>query len=68
MLVIHDFWECVTREKPAPTADANMIRTWEKNDQKAKGKIILAIKPSKLKHITRCETSKEVWEKLKELH
>jgi len=68
VLVMHDLWEFASGEKPRPTEDAGAIRTWEKSDQKAKGKIILAIKPSELKHITECETSKEVWMKLKELH
>jgi len=68
VLVMHDLWEFVSGERPRPTENASVIRAWEKSDQKARGKIILAIKSFELKHISKCVTSKGVWGKLKEMH
>jgi len=72
ILVMNDLWEYVSGEKAKPsgetsTSDAER-RSWEKEDRKAKGKILLAIKPSELKHVTECITSRDVWLKLKAPH
>lgn len=47
---------------------AEAARKWEIEDQKAKADIVLSIKPSELKQFKRCNTSKEVWSKLKSIY
>lgn len=44
------------------------VKTWVKNDNKAKSDIILSIKPSKLKQLKGCVTSREVWLKLENMY
>ena len=43
-------------------------KTWIQKDQKARADIILAINPSELYHVKHCTTSKDVWNKLKEVY
>lgn len=49
-------------------ASAEAARNWDIGDKKAKADIILSIKPSELKQIKRCNTSREVWLKLKSIY
>jgi len=68
VLVMHDLWEYVSGEKVKPEENASTRETialWEREDRKVKGKILLAIKPSELKHVAECITSQEVWLRLK---
>jgi len=68
VLVMHDLWEYVSGEKVKPEENASTRETialWEREDRKAKGKILLAIKPSELKHVAECITFREVWLRLK---
>jgi len=44
------------------------ISKWEREDRKAKSDIVLGIKSSKLKVIKGCNTSKEVWDKLRKTY
>lgn len=70
VLAKNDAWEYVSGEcaKPALTAgDATSeeaVKKWTKNDFKARSDIVLSIKPSELKLIKGCETSRVVWLKL----
>jgi len=41
---------------------------WEIADKKAKSDIILSIKPSELKQVKACNTSREVWLKLQSIY
>lgn len=52
---------------PGDAASIAAVNTWKKNDGKAKSDIILSIRPSELKLIKRCNTSKEVWNKLENI-
>lgn len=70
VLMRNDAWEYVSGECVKPTLEAGntisaeAVKVWTKNDEKAKSDIILSIKPSKLKIIKGCTTSREVWLKL----
>jgi len=71
VLVMHDLWEYVSGKKMKPEEDAGTRETialWEREDRKAKGKILLAIKPSELKHVAEFITSREVWLRLKTIY
>lgn len=58
-----------TKQKPAATADnAAEVAAWEVADVKAMSDVILAISAEELKHVNGCNTSKEVWQKLKSLY
>lgn len=70
VLIKNDAWEYVSGECVKPmlevgnAASEEAVKTWIKNDNKAKSDIILSIKPSELKQIKGCVTSREVWLKL----
>lgn len=55
--------------KPEDThANQEAREAWLKGDSKARSDIILAINPTKLKQVKGCETSREVWLKLKNIY
>lgn len=70
VLAKNDAREYVNDECAKPTlttgvsASKEAVKTWTKNDFKARSDIILSIKPSELKLIKGC-ISREVWLKLK---
>jgi len=74
VLVVHDGWDYVSGLKPKPSEDARdettleAIRSWKREDQKAKAKILLAIKATELKQVKDCVTSRDVWLKLKSIY
>lgn len=74
LLIKNDAWEYVTGEKTkseiveGDAASAAAQKTWIVQDRKAKSDLILSINPSELKQIRGCETSKEVWDKLKSIY
>ncbi|KAK2578606.1 hypothetical protein KPH14_001023 [Odynerus spinipes] len=74
LLVKNDAWAYVSGEttKPAPIAgDASSeaaIKKWESEDRKAKSDIILSISPAELKQIKGCNTSSDVWSKLRSIY
>ena len=73
VLVKNDLWEFVngTNVKPEPGVDnANVahVQAWVKNDQKARSDIILSISPSELKQVKNCETSRDMWTRLREIY
>lgn len=66
VLAINDAWEYVSGEYAKPTLipgdprSEETVKTWIKNDFKARSDIVLSIKPFKLKLIKGCNTSLEV--------
>lgn len=77
LLIKLDSWAYVSDEFPKPTVtgeDAELIATqnalnqWNIQDRKAKSDLILSISPTELKHIRNCNTSKEVWDKLRSVY
>jgi len=74
ILVMNDAWEYVSGEKAKPEEvrgnieATEAVRLWEKEDKKAKAKILLAIKASELKQVKNCITSRDVWQKLKSIY
>lgn len=69
LLIKNDAWMYVTEErrKPAPGAE-NEVATWENEDRSAKSDVILSINLTKLKQIKMCNTSNEVWVKLRNIY
>lgn len=77
LLVKHDSWPYVNGDLPKPvvigegqelaTAQA-ALNHWTTQDRKAKSDLILSISPTELKHIRNCNTSQEVWDKLKSVY
>jgi len=64
VLIVHDGWDYVSGRKPKPQENSagtntDAMRLWEKEDQKAKAKILLAIKPFELKKVKECVTSND---------
>lgn len=71
LLVENDLWEYVSGTIPRPThATENVahITAWDKADQKAMSKLILAISPSEVKQVRSCATSRELWQKLEGIY
>lgn len=72
LIIKNDTWMYVNGECKRPilednNANENAVRTWDKNDNKAKSDIILSISPSELKQVKGCVTSREVWLKLESI-
>ncbi|XP_039308187.1 uncharacterized protein LOC120358338 [Solenopsis invicta] len=71
LLIKNDSWQYVNGDIVKPEPDVNnaeTVRTWEKNDAKAKSDIILSIGASELKQIKGCSTSREIWLKLERIY
>jgi len=77
LLVKSDLWPYVNSDIPKPVisstgetlaASQTAINTWIIQDRKAKSDLILSMSPEQLKHLRNCETSKEVWDKLKAVY
>jgi len=71
VLIKSEAWDYVNgREvKPEETAEnANAVMRWTSNVEKAKADIILSIKPSLLKQVKECRTSRELWLKLQTIY
>lgn len=73
ILIKNDFWDYVNGAKVRPEivkGDAASVAAgaWDIEDRKARSDIILAIKPSELKQIKGCGTSRDVWQKLKSIY
>lgn len=74
ILIKNEAWKNVNGQNPKPTPVANntqneeSIRKWEVEDEKARADIILSIKPSELKQVKDCRTSRELWLKLQTIY
>src|SRR5678816_2740946 len=67
LLIRSDLWEYVSDEKKRPENSSEATQ-WDSFDHKAKSELILIIHPSELKQIKDCESSNQVWEKLKGIY
>lgn len=77
LLVKSDSWPYVNGDIPKPTvtgtgeilaASRAALNAWTVQDRKAKSDLILSMSPEQLKHLRNCETSKEVWDKLRSVY
>lgn len=72
LLIKNDTLAYVSGEKLKPAISADSSRatydTCVIEDRKAKSDLILSISPSELKQVKGCETSKDVWDKLKSVY
>ena len=74
VLMKHDKWGYVNGEIGAPTVMAGdetsaiNLSKWKANDEKAMADIFLSMGSAELKTVSKCTTSKEVWEKLQSIH
>jgi len=77
LLVKSDSWPYVNGDIPKPitsgtgetlAASQAAVNNWIIQDRKAKSDLILSMSPEQLKHLRNCETSKEVWDKLKAVY
>ena len=67
LLVKNDTWDYVSGISVRLT-EAEAARAWDRTDDKAKSEIILTIRPSELKQIKGCSTSRDVWKKLQSIY
>lgn len=58
----------VTGEDETLAAAQTALNNWTIQDRKAKSDLVLSISPTELKHIRNCNTSKEVWDRLKSVY
>lgn len=58
----------ITGQGEALAAAQVALDNWTVQDRKAKSDLVLSISPTELKHIRNCNTSKEVWNRLKSLY
>lgn len=71
LLTKNEAWMYVSGQKPKPEPtqeNGEEVRKWTIEDEKAKADIILSIKPSQLKQIKDCKTSRELWLKLQTIY
>lgn len=68
MLRGQSLYDIVTGIKPMPTSDDDAIAKWKKEDAKAQTLIVLRMEQGPLTHLLSCETSKEMWSKLKSVY
>uniref|UniRef100_A0ABD2VUI5 Copia protein n=1 Tax=Trichogramma kaykai TaxID=54128 RepID=A0ABD2VUI5_9HYME len=60
--------EIVFGTKSRPSADSSELKAWLKDDAKAKFLISSAMETDQVRHILICNTSSEMWTKLKAIH
>lgn len=63
ILIKNEAWAYVNGQKAKPEyteANRDALERWNNEDEKAKADIILSIKPSQLKQIKDCNTSREL--------
>ena len=71
LLIKNDAWIYVSGSKRNPEIVQGDAKSrddfvkWIEMDQKAKANIILCISPSEQKQIKNCETSSEIWKKIR---
>lgn len=74
LLIKNDAWVYVNGDYTKPEmidgdpSSESQVRSWVKNDNKARSDIILSITPFELKQIKECTTSREVWFKLENIY
>ncbi|CAD7086314.1 unnamed protein product [Hermetia illucens] len=71
ILVKHDRSGYISEEIPIPTrsdATTRELTRWNSNEEKATNDIILSIDDAELKTVSKCTTSKEVWDNLQSVH
>lgn len=54
----------VTDRSDTGISISDQIKKWQKNDQQAKGAIILRLRPAMVSHVRWAKTSKEAWDEL----
>lgn len=67
LLTKSNLWDYVIGKNKIPEEEAKK-ESWIKKDKNAKAGLILSIQPSELKQVRGCETSNQVWEKLKSIY
>ncbi|KMQ87577.1 retrovirus-related pol polyprotein from transposon tnt 1-94 [Lasius niger] len=71
LLTKNEAWAYVSGQKLKPEVtpeNREEVNRWILDDEKAKADIILSIKPSQLKQIKECRTSRELWLKLQSIY
>lgn len=71
LLTKNEAWQYASGQKvksEATPQNAEEVNRWILEDEKAKADIILSIKPSQLKQIKECRTSRELWLKLQSIY
>ncbi|KAL7287220.1 hypothetical protein TKK_0018651 [Trichogramma kaykai] len=68
LFIAQDIENIVDRTRERPTQAGVELKSWLKDDSKAKFLISSAMEPEQVRHILICETSKEMWTKLIAIH
>ena len=69
LLVHADLWGIVCgRELKEESSTSTVTEAFDSKNEKALASIVLAVHPTQLNHIKNCETGKEAWNQLKEIH
>lgn len=74
LLVKNDTWNYVCGETSRPnvtegdSASVAAHRAWQQSDRKARADLILSISPAELPNVRHCQTSNEIWMKLKSIY
>lgn len=70
VLVKNNAWAYVSGKKVKPEggAEETAVAAWEEADEKAMADIILTMGADQLKHVSGCNSSSEMWEKLKNMY
>lgn len=71
LLIKNEAWTYFSGHKPKPEItlqNEEEVNKWIIENEKARADIILSIKPSQLKQIKECRTSRELWLKLQSIY
>jgi len=61
-------WDVVSGTSTRPTAGADVIAAWDELDIKARALMVPTLNEANANHITPCTSSKEMWDKLENIH
>src|SRR6185503_2824730 len=62
------YWKHVNGDTPRPTAEGAAQTTWDDTDIEAQALIASTLDEIQTHHVYNCETSKEMFDKLKDIH
>ena len=69
MLEEKDLWDVVEGTEDVPTTgDAEEVKKYKKKERKSLALIALSVSNSQVNYVSGCQTGKEAWEKLQEVH
>lgn len=64
----YSLWDIVTGAETRPISDVTDQAKWDKSDNDAQAVLLLSISSGQMDHVHHCTTSKQIFDKLSEIH